>query len=959
MKKIVKYTGAALASIMLFSFAGCDMLQGSLSSEMQSEMEQETGTGIIIGSKYFYNGCSTTDMSENNIDSVVVNYSKKVTASNSGLTVKFSISYKDSDKNLNNVAKSVTGSAAGYISSDGKSVNVYMKPVLDILDGNTALDGVVDVEMTISGLVCAEGSQKGRTIGSVTKKLNVSPLWTSTVLSSTHSLNTVGSTNGKAIKIRSNAEDLDVSSASLVVTSSSIPAGIDSSDFTLSTDGSSLYISSNIDLVGTTFTGSVVVSGIKTGNSTVYDQEFSIGAMPLLETTEVSVSTTSDGPSYPVSGMVLSYDSTNLYVKLDFESTPGGWEADYITILVDDEDVTTGTASDSLAIKPAETLTGSDTIEFAGNDIFKDGTSDSVSAGNMSTNADTWVQNGSTWLWSPASGSTITYTIPWSKISSSAISGKHNIRVAAFATEGWEKKPFAIVPKECGTLSGTTFALDMSKALSLDFGAEDSGSPSSVVPARVKYLSATSIGTDSVTICWSTAYNATSYKVAISEDNGENWTETSGVTATEKTYSSLNTNTNYLFRVISVSSDATESEAKLLQVKTGEVAAAPTILASNSGAKVVLSWNNISNADKYRLYRGTTSGSLTAVATIPGTKTTYTDSTVSQGVTYFYAISAINKYGEGSKSTEAEIETLNLPGAFTLASSFTYNPEGTDVTITGITSTNADEYKVYYKKTADSSYTLVNKTITAGTVVLDALETGSYSVKVVAKNTAGETDSTVAVKVYPTVILDGTKSATEYWTTASSDTWGTLSNVYVTNDDSYLYIAFESGSALSSYKDDARLSVVISDAAATTGDTTYSYAGWGKAGPAITTTLTNGFVKYVGSVTTGGSAVTSDSSTLASSVTWSGTNPYTADSTFVELKIPLSSVGTSGTTIKFAAFWSNYNWAATPGNFVYVEDVAPSTAVSTSGSVEMSDAWTINNTYATVDMAQAISYTIK
>src|SRR6266480_3319675 len=85
---------------------------------------------------------------------------------------------------------------------------------------------------------------------------------------------------------------------------------------------------------------------------------------------------------------------------------------------------------------------------------------------------------------------------------------------------------------------------------------------------------------------------------------------------------------------------------------------APQNLAATAGnAQVTLNWqapssNGGSLITNYRIYRGTSSNGETLKATI-GNVLTYTDTTVTNGVTYYYQVSAVNAAGEGPRSNEA------------------------------------------------------------------------------------------------------------------------------------------------------------------------------------------------------------------------------------------------------------------------------------------------------------------
>src|SRR5436309_8078886 len=85
---------------------------------------------------------------------------------------------------------------------------------------------------------------------------------------------------------------------------------------------------------------------------------------------------------------------------------------------------------------------------------------------------------------------------------------------------------------------------------------------------------------------------------------------------------------------------------------------APTNLAATgSNAQVTLTWqapgsNGGSPITNYRIYRGTSSNGETLKATI-GNVLTYSDTSVTNGVTYYYQVSAMNGAGEGPRSNEA------------------------------------------------------------------------------------------------------------------------------------------------------------------------------------------------------------------------------------------------------------------------------------------------------------------
>jgi hypothetical protein len=98
--------------------------------------------------------------------------------------------------------------------------------------------------------------------------------------------------------------------------------------------------------------------------------------------------------------------------------------------------------------------------------------------------------------------------------------------------------------------------------------------------------------------------------------------------------------------------------------------AAPTNLTATAGnAKVSLNWTGSAGATSYDVYRSTTSGGYTTLPLAIGiTATSYTDSSLSNGTTYYYVVSAVNSFGESQKSNEVSA-TPQAPPDFALSAS--------------------------------------------------------------------------------------------------------------------------------------------------------------------------------------------------------------------------------------------------------------------------------------------------
>src|SRR5207247_9564022 len=85
---------------------------------------------------------------------------------------------------------------------------------------------------------------------------------------------------------------------------------------------------------------------------------------------------------------------------------------------------------------------------------------------------------------------------------------------------------------------------------------------------------------------------------------------------------------------------------------------APRGLGAAAGdAAVALAWSRPASdggaaLTNSNVYRGTSSGQLSLLATLPNVLS-YTDSAVTNGQTYYYKVTAVNAVGEGPRSNEA------------------------------------------------------------------------------------------------------------------------------------------------------------------------------------------------------------------------------------------------------------------------------------------------------------------
>jgi hypothetical protein len=110
---------------------------------------------------------------------------------------------------------------------------------------------------------------------------------------------------------------------------------------------------------------------------------------------------------------------------------------------------------------------------------------------------------------------------------------------------------------------------------------------------------------------------------------------------------------------------------------TTQLPSAPTALKASAGnAQVSLSWSASANASGYNVKRGLASGGpYTLLASSHSTSST--DSSVSNGTTYYYVVSAYNTAGESGNSNEASATPEHNPTAYYVSPSGSDSSPGT------------------------------------------------------------------------------------------------------------------------------------------------------------------------------------------------------------------------------------------------------------------------------------------
>jgi fibronectin type 3 domain-containing protein len=299
-------------------------------------------------------------------------------------------------------------------------------------------------------------------------------------------------------------------------------------------------------------------------------------------------------------------------------------------------------------------------------------------------------------------------------------------------------------------------------------------------------------GNASVSLSWTAPTNTggsniTGYKVyrgtsAGGESSTAVATVTSGTTFND---TGLTNGTTYYYVVTAVNQTSNESgKSNEASATPATVPGAPTLQASAGNQSVSLSWTAPNNGGapitKYNIYRGTSSNGETLLTSVSGTS--YTDTGLINGTTYYYEVSAVNSVNEGARSNEqSATPTATAPGAPTSLSATAGNGS---VSLAWTAPSNnggaSVTYKVYRGTSAGGESSTPVATGVASTSYNDTAVTNgiTYYYYVTASNSSGDSTPSNEVSATPTAPPAGdfsiSISPTSRWIGSSGSTTYTV-----------------------------------------------------------------------------------------------------------------------------------------------------------------------------------------
>ena len=128
---------------------------------------------------------------------------------------------------------------------------------------------------------------------------------------------------------------------------------------------------------------------------------------------------------------------------------------------------------------------------------------------------------------------------------------------------------------------------------------------------------------------------------ALGQTTGTNWVDTTVFNGTK-----------YYYIVTAQAPLGTSDSVPVSGIPLVAPVAPTTLVASSFDTLVNLAWTGSANASNYFIYRGSSSGGPYTIIHTNGTSTTYGDTAVVNGQTYYYVVSAVNVGGESPVSNQ-------------------------------------------------------------------------------------------------------------------------------------------------------------------------------------------------------------------------------------------------------------------------------------------------------------------
>ena len=298
--------------------------------------------------------------------------------------------------------------------------------------------------------------------------------------------------------------------------------------------------------------------------------------------------------------------------------------------------------------------------------------------------------------------------------------------------------------------SGTTYYYQVTAANASGASPKSTEASAITTPAAPANVMAVG-GTNQVSLTWGASLGASSYNIYRATSPGaEGLTPfQSGITTTSFLNTGLGAGVTYYYQVTAV--DTSGESGKSVEASAMTASVIPTTVTAVGGInQVSLTWSASLGATSYNIYRATSSGAEGLAPFQTGiTKTSFLDTSVTAGTTYYYQVTAVNAGSESGRSSEASATTAPATPA-TLTGVGGIN----QVSLTWSASLGAATYSIYRAASPGAEGTTPYRTGITSTSFLDTgLASGTtYYYQITAVNPAGESSKSAETSATPVAV---------------------------------------------------------------------------------------------------------------------------------------------------------------------------------------------------------------
>ncbi len=288
------------------------------------------------------------------------------------------------------------------------------------------------------------------------------------------------------------------------------------------------------------------------------------------------------------------------------------------------------------------------------------------------------------------------------------------------------------------------------------FSNEDSATPSPMEdpPAEPRSLTATA-AEGGVKLDWQAATGAASYNVYRGAAAGQEAATPIAVNIKTTTFTNtgLTYGIPYFFKVKAVNvSGLSAFSNEVSATPRGGIPLAPTELEAAPGNNTIkLTWKASNGATSYSVYRHITGAAYTTPVASNITATTFTDSGLANGTTYFYRIKAVNAFGSSSFSNEDSAIPAIPPPLPGVPTGLSATPGDSTIKLEWSAAANAASYNLYRGTTSggQSSNPFATGVTTASYLDKNLTNGTTYFYKIAAVNTTGMSSLSAQVSATP------------------------------------------------------------------------------------------------------------------------------------------------------------------------------------------------------------------